>query len=113
MQSFKEALLALEIDVNTAADADNEERPQAIKHLSKNLDTLYRNWNIYSRKLVQSVQASHSETLESWDSKLRNELIFQLLIAITSIIAVGLVYRQYLIQARLSARAVQTNISAH
>lgn len=90
LNALQEAFDQLHPDMNNA--------DQVIRLVEKT----YRFWNLYSRETVQTVQRLHGDALALWDEKHRQQLVVLLAIALASIIAVGLIFVQYLSQLRLS-----------
>lgn len=88
LESFEAKIMQLSID-------DHENNLKKVKTLRKQLDKLYKKWNTYGRKVIQRVQAAHAQTWDGWNYQLKLQLYFLLLIAITSILAIALMYFLY------------------
>ncbi|KZZ32231.1 MULTISPECIES: ATP-binding protein [unclassified Oleiphilus] len=71
-----------------------------VKSLRKKLGRLYNKWNVYSRKVIQEVEHAQAKTWTSWSHQLKLQLYFLLVIAITSVIAIALMYQLYISQIR-------------
>ena len=86
-------LKRLELDFSHIAS-----QPELAPRIRQKLDQIYSEWNIYSRHVIQQVEQHHSTTWDAWNEKLRFQFYMLLLIAVSSILAISITYRQYLHQ---------------
>ena len=86
-----------------ALEADKHENNlKSLKAHRKKLDKLYKKWNSYSRHVIQNVQQAHAQTWAGWNHKLKLQLYFLLLIAVTSIVAIAIMHHLYRRQMQTS-----------
>ena len=100
LQKIITTLKLLGNDLAHLSNDDHDGNSAKVKTLRKKLEKLYRTWNIYSRKVIQKVERKQSRAWSEWDQALKLQLYILLTIAITSIIAIGLVYLLYIRQMK-------------
>lgn len=88
-------LKQLETSISELSPDDHSGNQAKVKRLRKKLKKLYRTWNVYSRKVIQKVERAQSETWEKWNHQLKLQLYFLLTIALTSVVAIALMYQLY------------------
>lgn len=95
LRDFVSSLETIGEDLISLNENDHTKNIEPTQSLKKSLDALYRDWNFYSRKVIQNVEIAKNETWKEWDSRLKQQLYFLLIIAVSSIAAIILIYTLY------------------
>lgn len=81
----------------------SESDSKNIQTLSKKLNRLYGNWNVYSRRLVQRVQSYHHDYVSELNQSLGIFLLLMLVMVIVSGFSMYLLYRQLQLKKEVNA----------
>ena len=107
------SLNAFEEKFERLKENDHNNNLTAVKSYRKQLGKVYRKWNTYSRRVIQRVQQAHADTWANWNQQLKIQLYFLLLVALTSVLAIYLMYylyrKQLLTGIKLEKRTQELN----